>query len=157
MKKVFNFKIGIFTISLLIQSSIFSQIITIEVFETQPYVKWIKTNGVDVLTNPEWVGYKEPGNAIYVFDIDRKTCKLYVGGKLIVDEVVENINIEGDIIKIQSLEPSLENAEAIFETEFEINLKTNESSLTWYNSYADYTRTQKNTKTKISIKKTLEI
>jgi hypothetical protein len=157
MKKVFNFKIGIFTISLLIQSSIFSQIITIEVFETQPYVKWIKTTGVDVLTNPEWVGYKEPGNAIYVFDIDRKTCKLYVGGKLIVDEVVENINIVGDIIKIHSLEPSLENEEAIFETEFEINLKTNESSLTWYNSYADYTRTQKNTRTTISIKKALAI
>jgi hypothetical protein len=157
MKCILFFKFFIFIFCLLLNDGVFSQIITIEVFETQPYVKWIKTNGIDVLTNPEWVGYKEPGNAIYVFDIDRKTCKLYVGGKLIVDEVVENINIEGDIIKIQSLEPSLENAEAIFETEFEINLKTNESSLTWYNSYADYTRTQKNTKTKISIKKTLEI
>ena len=116
-----------------------------------------KTTGLDVLTNPEWLGYKEPVNAVYVFDIDRKTCKLFEGGKLIVDNVVGNIKIEGDIIKIQSIEPSLEKAEAIFETEFEINLKTNESSLTWYNSYADYTRTQKNTRTTISIKKTLAI
>lgn len=81
MKQVFNFKLVIFTISILFQSSIFSQIITIEVFETQPYVKWIKTTGVDVLTNPEWVGYKEQVNAVYVFDINRKTCKYYEGGQ----------------------------------------------------------------------------
>lgn len=152
MKQVFSFKTVIFTIYLLIQSSIYSQIITIQVFEFQPYMKWIKATDLDVLTNPEWICHKEQVNAVYVFDINRKTCKYYEGGKLIVDEGVENINIEGDTIKIQSIEPSLENAQAIFEIVFEINLKTNESSLTWYNSYADYTRTQKNTKTTISIK-----
>lgn len=128
-----------------------SQVITIEVFETQPFVKWSKTSVQDVLANPEWSGFKEPGNGVYIFDIDNKTCKFYENGILVFEEIFQNVIINNDIIKIQSITPSLENPNAVFETEFDINLKTNESSLTWYNSYGEYTRTQKNTKTNITI------
>jgi hypothetical protein len=144
-------KLLISLVAILISVVANSQIITIEVFETQPYVKWIKTGSQDVLTSPEWVGYKESVNAVYIFDIDAKTCKFYVNGNLIVDELVKNIIIDGDNIKIQSTEPSLENPAAVFETEFDVNLKTKESSLTWFNSYGDYTRAQKNTKTNITV------
>lgn len=144
-------KLLISLVAILISVVANSQIITIEVFETQPYVKWIKTGSQDVLTSPEWVGYKEPVNVVYIFDIDTKTIKFYVNSNLIVDEMVKNVIIDGDNIKIQSMDPSLENPAAVFETEFDINLKTKESSLTWYNSYGDYTRTQKNTKTNITV------
>jgi hypothetical protein len=144
-------KLLISLVAILISLVANSQIITIEVFETQPYVKWIKTGSQDVLTSPEWVGYKESIHGVYIFDIDAKTCKFYENGNLIVEELVKNIIIDGDNIKIQSTEPSLENPNAVFETEFDINLKTKESSLTWFNSYENYTRSQKNTKTIITI------
>ena len=128
-----------------------AQVIQIKVSETQPYVKWVQTDSQDILRTPEWVGYKETVDGVYIYDLDNKTYKLFVNGNLVVESFIEKVVRDNNSIKIECDSRSLENPNVVFKTEFNVNLDNNESSLTWYNQYGNYTKTQKNTKSKITI------
>ena len=134
----------------------FSQTITIDVFETQPYVKWEKTLGENVLNTPEWTGYKEPANGTYILDLDNMTIQHIHDGKLVSTDKIEKLEIKGDNFHIE-FNGDTEVSGIKFQGQFDFNSTSKESSLSWYNSFGEYTRVQKNTKTKVSVSKKLEI
>ena len=129
----------------LIQSVVFSQVVSIQVKQTQPYVKYIETTAADVLESPEWVGYKEPVNCKYVLDLDKQTSTFYENGVFVSVLKFKSITKTGDDVRITLLDNNLEFPEMQFKTEFNYNIQKGTSSYTWYNEYGDYTRTQLNT------------
>ncbi len=146
-------KLILTTFSIVASVLVNAQVIQIKVSETQPYVKWTKTDSQDNLRTPEWVGYKETVDGVYIYDLDNKTYKLFINGNLVLESFIDKVvrNNNNNNIKIECDVPSKEVPDIILKTEFDINLETNESSLTWYNPYGNYTRTQKNTKNEITI------
>ena len=135
-----------------IQSVAFSQIVSIKVKQTQPYVKYIETTAADVLANPEWVGYKEPVNCEYVLDLNKQTSTFYDNGVLVSTLKFASIFKSGDNVRIKLVDE--EPAYGVqFKTEFNYNVKLGTSSYTWYNELCDYTRTQKNTMATIAVRK----
>ena len=136
----------------LIQSVVFSQVVSIQVKQTQPYVKYIETTAADVLANPEWVGYKEPVNCEYVLDLNKQTSTFYDNGVLVSTLKFASIFKSGDNVRIKLVDE--EPAYGVqFKTEFNYNVKLGTSSYTWYNELCDYTRTQKNTMATIAVRK----
>ena len=135
-----------------IQSVAFSQVVSIKVKQTQPYVKYIETTAADVLANPEWVGYKEPVNCEYVLDLNKQTSTFYDNGVLVSTLKFASIFKSGDNVRIKLVDE--EPAYGVqFKTEFNYNVKLGTSSYTWYNELCDYTRTQKNTMATIAVRK----
>lgn len=134
----------------------FTQIITIDVYETQPYVRWEKTDGKKVVESPEWNGYKEPANGTYILDIENKTIQHFHNGTLMSNDTIQKLVIEGDHIHIEFFGET-EVPEIKFEGQFDFNQITNESSLTWYNYFGQYTRTQLNTKSRVKVTLTKKI
>jgi hypothetical protein len=135
-----------------IQSVVFSQVVSIQVKQTQPYVKYIETTAADVLANPEWVGYKEPANGKYVMDLDKQTSTFYEDGVFVSVLKFKSMTKSGDNIRIILLDYNSQ-VGIEFKTEFNFNVKLGTSSYTWYNEFGDYTRTQKNTVATISVRK----
>ena len=84
-----------------IQSVAFSQVVSIKVKQTQPYVKYIETTAADVLANPEWVGYKEPVNCEYVLDLNKQTSTFYDNGVLVSTLKFASIFKSGDNVRIK--------------------------------------------------------
>ena len=136
----------------LIQSVVFSQVVSIQVKQTQPYVKYIETTAADVLENPEWVGYKEPVNCKYVIDLDKQTSTFYEDGVFVSVLKFKSMTKSGDDIRIKLVDNDLQLG-IEFKTEFNFNVKLGTSSYTWYNEFGDYTRTQKNTIATITVRK----
>ena len=136
----------------LIQSVVFSQVVSIQVKQTQPYVKYIETTAADVLANPEWVGYKEPVNCEYVLDLNKQTSTFYDNGVLVSTLKFASIFKSGDNVRIKLIDKDPEFG-VQFKTEFNYNVKLGTSSYTWYNELCDYTRTQKNTMATIAVRK----
>ena len=135
-----------------IQSVAFSQVVSIKVKQTQPYVKYIETTAADVLANPEWVGYKEPVNCEYVLDLNKMTSTFYNNGVFGSTLKFESMSKSGDNVRIKLIDKDPEFG-VQFKTEFNYNVKLGTSSYTWYNEYGDYTRTQKNTMATIAVRK----
>lgn len=135
-----------------IQSVAFSQVVSIKVKQSQPYVKYIETTAADVLANPEWVGYKEAGNCEYVLDLNKKTSTFYENGVFVSTLKFAYISKSGDNVRIKLIDKEPEYG-VQFKTEFNYNVKLGTSSYTWYNEYGDYTRTQKNTIATIEVRK----
>jgi hypothetical protein len=123
----------------------FSQVVTIKVTQTQPFVRYEQTTAKAVLANPEWNGYKESGNCKYVMDLDKQTSTFYENGVFVSVLKFKSITKSGDDVRITLLDNSLEFPEIQFKTEFNYNIQKGTSSYTWYNEYGDYTRTQLNT------------
>lgn len=136
----------------LIQSVVFSQVVSIKVKQTQPYVKYIETTAADVLANPEWVGYKEPVNCEYVLDLNKMTSTFYDNGVFGSTLKFKSMSKSGDNVRIKLIDKDSEFG-VQFKTEFNYNVKLGTSSYTWYNEYGDYTRTQKNTMATITVRK----
>ena len=136
----------------LIQSVVFSQVVSIQVKQTQPYVKYIETTAADVLENPEWVGYKEPVNCKYVLDLDKQTSTFYEDGVFVSVLKFKSMTKSGDDIRIKLVDNDL-HVGIEFKTEFNFNVKLGTSSYKWYNEFGDYTRTQKNTIATITVRK----
>jgi hypothetical protein len=130
-----------------------SQVVTIKVTETQPFARYEETTANAVLANPEWVGYKEPGNCEYVLDLNKKTSTFYLDGIFVSVLKFKSITKSGDDVRITLLDNNLEYTEVKFKTEFNYNIRKRTSSYTWYNEYGDYTRTQLNTQCVITITK----
>ncbi len=151
LKKKSNMRNLLFILgSTFIQSVVFSQIVSIKVKQTQPYVKYIKTTAADVLANPDWVGYKEPGNCEYVLDLNKKTSTYYENGVFGSTLKFESMSKIGDNVRIKLIDKEKVFG-IVFKTEFNYNIKLGTSSYTWYNEFGDYTRTQKNTIATITV------
>jgi len=123
----------------------FSQVVTIKVTQTQPFVRYEQTTAKAVLANPEWNGYKEPTNGKYVLDLDKQTSTFYEDGVFVSVLKFKSITKTGNDVRITLLDNNLEFPEIQFKTEFNYNIQQGTSSYTWYNEYGDYTRTQLNT------------
>ena len=130
-----------------------SQVVTISVTETQPFVRYEQTTAKAVLANPDWNGYKESVNCKYVMDLDNQTSTFYEGGVFVSVLKFKSITIIGNDVRITLLDNNLEYPDIKFKTEFNYNIQKGTSSYTWYNKYGDYTRTQLNTQCGITITK----
>jgi len=122
-----------------------SQVVTIKVTQTQPFVRYEQTTAKAVLANSEWNGYKEPANCKYVMDLDKQTSTFYEDGVFVSVLKFKSITKTGDDVRITLLDNNLEFPEMQFKTEFNYNIQQGTSSYTWYNEYGNYTRTQLNT------------
>ena len=129
-----------------------SQVVTIKVTQTQPFVRYEQTTAKAVLANPEWTGYKEPVNCKYVLDLDKQTSTFYEDGVFVSVLKFKSMTKSGDDIRINLVDNDLQLG-IVFKTEFNFNVKLGTSSYTWYNEFGDYTRTQKNTVATISVRK----
>jgi hypothetical protein len=138
-------KLALLFVASVMATVAFSQVVTIKVTQTQPFVRYEQTTAKAVLANPEWTGYKEPVNCKYVMDLDNQTSNFYEGGVFVSVLKFKSITIIGDDVRITLLDNNLEFPEMQFKTEFNYNIQKGTSSYTWYNEYGDYTRTQLNT------------
>ena len=107
----------------LIQSVVFSQVVSIQVKQTQPYVKYIETTAADVLESPEWVGYKEPVNCKYVLDLDKQTSTFYEDGVFVSVLKFKSMTKSGDDIRIKLVDNDLQLG-IEFKTEFNLYINS---------------------------------
>lgn len=138
-------KLALLFVASVMATVAFSQVVTIKVTQTQPFVRYEQTTAKDVLANPEWTGYKEPVNGKYVMDLNKQTSTFYENGVFVSVLKFKSITKTGDDVRITLLDNNLEFPEMQFKTEFNYNIQQGTSSYTWYNEYGDYTRTQLNT------------
>jgi hypothetical protein len=138
-------KLALLFVASVMATVAFSQVVTIKVTQTQPFVRYEQTTAKAVLANPEWNGYKEPVNCKYVMDLNKQTSTFYENGVFVSVLKFKSITKTGDDVRITLLDNNLEFPEMQFKTEFNYNIQKGTSSYTWYNEYGDYTRTQLNT------------
>lgn len=150
-------KLSFLFVSLIISLLSFSQTITIDIKECQPFVKWEKTTDQNVLSSPEWSGYKEQIDVKYVIDLDNMTSTIYRNGKLYNVSTIKHFKIEGSKILIDFNAETESTEDIKFEASFTINEQKNTMSVTWYNHYGNYTRTELSTNVKITKKINLKL
>jgi len=143
--------IAIIFLALMISTQSVAQIITIDVYEIQPFVKWKKTTVEDVLTTPEWTGYKEKSNCKYVIDLDNMTSTFYNNGNFVSTISIKKLVNSGSEYEITLDDYNLEYTFVSFETILKVDPTNNTSSYSWYNEFKKYTRTQINTDAKITV------
>ena len=143
--------IALIFLALMISTQSVAQIITIDVYETQPFVKWKKTTVEDVLTTPEWTGYKQKTDCKYVIDLNSMTSTFYHNGKFVSTIVIEKVVKVGSKLEMTLTDSNLKYSFVTYETKLTVDPANNTSSYTWYNEYGGYTRTQLNTDAKITV------
>lgn len=146
-------KLALLFVASVMATVAFSQVVTIKVTQTQPFVRYEQTTAKAVLANPEWTGYKEPANCEYVLDLDDRTSTFYLDGVFVSTLPFESIIKTNTDVRITLTDHVIDMPEFTMKTEINYNTKTGTSSYSWYDPYNGYTRTQLNTQCVITITK----
>ena len=144
-------KVAVLFLTLAIQALSFAQVITIDVFEIQPHVKWEKTDSKNVLGSPEWTGYKEQVRGTHIIDLDNMTMVLIYDGKTSAPVKIKKIETVGTRTTVSFDDPLIGDSNTLLESTFTFDSTLNTSNHTWYDHDKNYTRTHLNTKCKITV------
>jgi hypothetical protein len=142
-------KLALLFVATVIVTVATSQVVTIKVTQTQPFVRYEQTTAKAVLANPEWNGYIEPSSCEYVIDLNNKTLDFIYEGTSSKDRY-ETISVNGDNVHI-TLKDNARAGIKSFDLQFDYNIKMQTSSITWYDKESNFTRTQKFIKPVVTI------